>query len=101
MLHHRVGFLSGLFISNIVVWTYEDTVKSDIKRLQDAITAQQMSQGSLNGLKLEDVDLSDPKVRAELAARLNLILYAPYWAHETQSRGYCYLVTLAGRGTPH
>lgn len=101
MLHHRVGFLSGLFISNIVVWTYEDTVKSDIKRLQDAITAQQMSQGSLNGLKLEDVDLSDPKVRAELAARLNLILYAPYWAHETQTRGYCYLVTLAGRGTPH
>ena len=101
MLQHRVGFLSGLFISNIVVWTYEDTVKSDIKRLQDAITAQQMSQGSLNGLKLEDVDLSDPKVRAELAARLNVILYAPYWAHETQSRGYCYLVTLAGRGTPH
>ena len=101
MLQHRVGFLSGLFISNIVVWTYEDTVKSDIKRLQDAIAAQQISQGSLNGLKLEDIDLSDLKVRAELAARLNLILYAPYWAHETQTRGYCYLVTLAGRGTPH
>ena len=101
MLQHRVGFLSGLFISNIVVWTYEDTVKSDIKRLQDALTAQHMSLGTLNGLKLEDIDLSDPKIRAELAARLNLILYAPYWAHETQSRGYCYLVTLAGRGTPH
>lgn len=101
MLQHRVGFLSGLFISNIVVWTYEDTVKSDIKRLQDALTAQHMSLGTLNGLKLEDIDLSDPKIRAELAARLNLILYAPYWAHETQTRGYCYLVTLAGRGTPH
>ena len=105
MLTHHVSFLSGLFISNIVVWTYEDTVKSDLKRLQDALSAHQISQGAqqglLNDLKLEDLDLNDPKVRAELAARLNIILYAPYWAHETQTRGYCYLVTLAGRGTPH
>lgn len=96
MLTHHVNYLSGLFINNIVAWTYEDTVQSDIKRLQEALAEQ----GQLD-LEEAEPDLSDPQVRASLAHSLNLTLYASYWAPETRARGYCYLVTLAGRGTPH
>ena len=96
MLTHHVNYLSGLFINNIVAWTYEDTVQSDIKRLQEALAEQ----GQLD-LEEAGPDLSDPQVRASLAHSLNLTPYASYWAPETRARGYCYLVTLAGRGTPH
>lgn len=101
MQAHHVAMLTGLFVSTIVVWTYEDTVKADIKRLKDAIAQQQSFTPQLQGLKQEELDLSDAKLRAALAARLNVNLFAPYWAPEVAARGYCYLVVLAGRGTPH
>ena len=101
MQAHHVATLTGLFVSTIVVWTYEDTVKADIKRLHDAIAQQQSFTPQLQGLKQEELDLSDAKLRAALAARLNVNLFAPYWAPEVAARGYCYLVLLAGRGTPH
>ncbi len=101
MQAHHVATLTGLFVSTVVVWTYEDTVKADIKRLQEAMTQQHSFTPQLQGLKQEELDLSDAQLRAALAARLNVPLFAPYWAPEVAARGYCYLVVLAGRGTPH
>ena len=101
MQAHHVATLTGLFVSTIVVWTYDDTVKADIKRLQEAMAQQHSFTPQLQGLKQEELDLTDAKLRAALAARLNVTLFAPYWAPEVAARGYCYLVVLAGRGTPH
>lgn len=93
MQNQGVMVTEGLFISNIIVWTYQDTIKSDILHVQEALKRQN------NGYPLH-LDLTQDSVRTKIAQERNIKLYAKDWSPEAINKGYCYLIVLAGRGRP-
>ena len=99
MRDNNVMCLEGLFISDILVWTYQDTINSDIRQIQEAWTQQASMQHNTSMPTMPD--LHNPSVRNDVAQQLRVHLYEPYWCPTARTKGYCYLVTLAGRGTPH
>lgn len=111
MQNYGVRQLDGLFISNIVAWTYEDTIKSDIKAVTDKwneLNAQkQQSRYSRYNTPISNAnpqqmpDFTNPSVRRDFAQYYKVPQYAIYWSNAAIKKGYCYLITLAGRGTPH
>ena len=111
MQNYGVRQLDGLFISNIVAWTYEDTIKSDIKAVTDKwneLNAQkQQSRYSRYNTPISNAnpqqmpDFTNPSVRSDFAQYYKVPQYAIYWSNAAIKKGYCYLITLAGRGTPH
>ena len=94
MQNQGVIVAEGLFISNIIVWTYQDTIKSDILHVQEAMEKQR------NGYQTNQYDLTQDSVRTKIAQELNVKLYAKDWSPEAINKGYCYLIVLAGRGRP-
>ena len=103
MQRQGVSRLEGLFISNIIVCTYDDTIKSDIKRVQDAMANprnQNSGYRSINSNGYSDFDLTNDQIRAAAAREYHVSLFAPYWSQAAINKGYCYLVVLAGRGRP-
>ena len=111
MQNYGVRQLDGLFISNIVAWTYEDTIKSDIKAVTDKwnelTMPKQQSSDSRYNTPIHNAnpqpmpDFTNPSVRSDFARRYNVPQYVIYWSDAAIKKGYCYVVTLAGRGTPH
>lgn len=111
MQNYGVRQLDGLFISNIVAWTYEDTIKSDIKAVTDKwnelTMPKQPSSDSRYNTPIYNAnpqpmpDFTNPSVRSDFARRYNVPQYVIYWSDAAIKKGYCYVVTLAGRGIPH
>ena len=74
MMSDNINYLSGFFVSEVFYWTYEDTLRSDERRMAEY--------------------LKDPgKYRYKEPE-----MYAPKWCADAKKQRYIFIVNIAGYG---